>query len=523
MTLPPNEIYARLLFAEGQGLPLWDPSLDANSPQQYQQHGIQVGDVGYHSRDGRFIFLFNISLPKEHPINIWRGNLPDSFEPITLGIPDSRPGAYPPPSVFLHTNSGKMSFEGTAEANVPKTPLDAAFSFGHQSDHSQGAALVLRNGASNINYDLDLSDWAGRKARFCYEYAASLGYSIPNGGIYLVTGVAKTNNWHISTFSKSSGGNFASFKISVAGVLSGKITGSESIQESSLHTPRHSPPDHCVQNQTVFIRGWKMMLSKQLWKNLKIKPRAKLIDIQYSKFDKVKLLGPIICPPEASNRIPEREPVLTATLSSDSTTVTQTPLELGGIRDHGPSTDLTCITDGEESTQGRKASSDSSSDFETSTTKKAHINKARKKKKKKVPRGGNSHHKRDDDPSGGGSGQGCGGKGGHANGDSDEGGGRGSRRQSGNNNGQNGNPRSSERYTQFRRRFAGGQPGEEREEHSDHGENTSSELELQGTSSHSSEDFEPLHQPYHPSDVINRFLLEEVKTQSNLYNTIVYS
>ena len=76
-----HDIYYRQLLCNRRGSPLWNPSPDANLPEQYRRVGISIGDVGI-LYDEYFSFLFNIFLPAHHPINLAR--VPPDFEPFDV-------------------------------------------------------------------------------------------------------------------------------------------------------------------------------------------------------------------------------------------------------------------------------------------------------------------------------------------------------------------------------------------------------------------------------------------------------
>jgi len=59
---------------------MWIPGPDMDLPTEYRRQGMLIGDVGILYRAEGFIFLFNIFLPANHPIN--KGRVPDDFEPL---------------------------------------------------------------------------------------------------------------------------------------------------------------------------------------------------------------------------------------------------------------------------------------------------------------------------------------------------------------------------------------------------------------------------------------------------------
>ncbi|KAJ7877994.1 hypothetical protein B0H14DRAFT_1664483 [Mycena olivaceomarginata] len=63
-----------------RGFPLYDPTPQQSLPQEYQIHGVAIGDVGSISPEGSFDFFFNIYLPANHPIN--NDQVPEMFCPL---------------------------------------------------------------------------------------------------------------------------------------------------------------------------------------------------------------------------------------------------------------------------------------------------------------------------------------------------------------------------------------------------------------------------------------------------------
>jgi hypothetical protein len=61
------------------GYPLWIP--EPTKPRAHQLEGVKIGDVGKITYDGSFNFLFNICLPRDHPINRFA---PPTLEPINF-------------------------------------------------------------------------------------------------------------------------------------------------------------------------------------------------------------------------------------------------------------------------------------------------------------------------------------------------------------------------------------------------------------------------------------------------------
>lgn len=82
----PSDIYTSLLLPKRHGYPLWNPEPRQELSQEYRSVGVDIGDVGMITYDGRFDFHFNICHDASHPIN-WQG-VPDNFVPLTVSPED---------------------------------------------------------------------------------------------------------------------------------------------------------------------------------------------------------------------------------------------------------------------------------------------------------------------------------------------------------------------------------------------------------------------------------------------------
>lgn len=83
----PQDVYATHLVSH-RGYPLWTPELKIQLPRDYQDHGLNIGDVGYvDPKQGCFEVLFNICLPLDHDLHRDK-RLPRNFRPITLDEAD---------------------------------------------------------------------------------------------------------------------------------------------------------------------------------------------------------------------------------------------------------------------------------------------------------------------------------------------------------------------------------------------------------------------------------------------------
>jgi hypothetical protein len=75
-----SEIYCNQLLRRKRGFPLYVPGPQKYLPEEYQQTGVSIGDVGRITEEGIFDFFFNIYHPAGHPIN--HNDVPENFAPL---------------------------------------------------------------------------------------------------------------------------------------------------------------------------------------------------------------------------------------------------------------------------------------------------------------------------------------------------------------------------------------------------------------------------------------------------------
>ncbi|THV03922.1 hypothetical protein K435DRAFT_650186, partial [Dendrothele bispora CBS 962.96] len=185
-----------MLYPKGHGYPLWTPELNGKTPSEYREDGIKVGDVGFITQDGGFEFLFNITLPEGHKIHQeWRG-VPENFIPLDLDPQGfSTTENQIPRGGYVHSRGAEVQETGTDYRLVfSNLPIDTDIGFQLHSHHSEGAALLLPQGASRTDYMMtgSLHDFAAAHAETWYRYFQKLGYSVQNGSLYVISGFLKT-------------------------------------------------------------------------------------------------------------------------------------------------------------------------------------------------------------------------------------------------------------------------------------------------------------------------------------------
>ena len=86
----------------------------------------------------------------------------------------------------------------------------------------------------------------------------------------------------------------------VKGALSGGVSASTASNVTGSYAPRYSPPNHKGQNQSVFIRGLKMMMKSDVFGRLK----PKMTDIHTATLSALRKVGPLPCFPGSIHETP---------------------------------------------------------------------------------------------------------------------------------------------------------------------------------------------------------------------------
>jgi hypothetical protein len=109
--------YARQLYTENYGYPLYSPEPTSSTPFSLS-HGVLIGDVGRVTIDGAFEILFNVRFDASHPRNRIHGVRRD-FQP--LNIPEVsiiiQPGFHRRDCDIARGVAISRSAEGTASAS----------------------------------------------------------------------------------------------------------------------------------------------------------------------------------------------------------------------------------------------------------------------------------------------------------------------------------------------------------------------------------------------------------------------
>ncbi|KAJ6483875.1 hypothetical protein DFH09DRAFT_949477, partial [Mycena vulgaris] len=258
-----SEIYCSQLLRQRRGFPLYSPGPQRNLPEEYQQCGVSIGDVGCVTPEGIFDFFFNIYLPADHPINA--NDVPDDFSPLApyarrdLFCEDYEPGNYvSTPSVHLDFSS-ENEFPG------------GEFIFQCEAPH--GAVLALPHGAhlEKLGNLGRMRQYAGQNAESWYKYvngAQRRGRGLTNGSLYLVTGCEKSRSWGMASFS---GVREKVFQLQFKPTEGAETAYNYRWRGTNARIKKgfnSSPIDATTLNQTTFIHGLSISLGTGLWGRL---------------------------------------------------------------------------------------------------------------------------------------------------------------------------------------------------------------------------------------------------------------
>ncbi|KAK7019395.1 hypothetical protein VNI00_018084 [Paramarasmius palmivorus] len=202
--VPSSLRYSLLLFQAQSGYPLWCPEPMSGLPQEYTDVGVQIGDVGILHHDMSFDFLFNITYPADHPVNLQFG-VPVDFVPIAkerLQIMET--AKYRKKDTHLDGPRHILSSK-----RIPEEELDPR----HQRAYEflthvtgSGAMLMLPDGSTRyiLMNQAIFRQYACENAQKWFEYAEGCrGREFSpkvHPSLYLVTGCEKSTAWGVASF-----------------------------------------------------------------------------------------------------------------------------------------------------------------------------------------------------------------------------------------------------------------------------------------------------------------------------------
>ncbi|KAF8125246.1 hypothetical protein EV363DRAFT_1176165 [Boletus edulis] len=235
-----QDVYAKHLLKRHvvYGYPLWTPEPMSTLPEDYQEHGLQIGDVGTVDSDGQFDVLFNICKRSDNPLHTH--GVPENFQPVEQGDVKSTRNALSAHPIYSH---GIQQFATSARA---------------------GAILLLPQGAMSVKLvsPEQFRNAAMKSARDWYEFAKKrygLQHHDLDRSLYLITGFYKARSWSLGSFNNSTG-------------ATGKILAQQNEKDPNVYPLAFEFPadshnsDGASGNfsQTIFITGFKITLNSQL-------------------------------------------------------------------------------------------------------------------------------------------------------------------------------------------------------------------------------------------------------------------
>ncbi|KAF8217648.1 hypothetical protein K438DRAFT_6073 [Mycena galopus ATCC 62051] len=270
-----RHLYSRLLLAKGHGYPLSYPQPPDDLPLETRAKGIQIGDVGVLTTGGGFDTFFNICHPPDDARN--RFGVPDGFETVDLdpskdvwsGERYHRPGSH-----VSNAKITKRRLQGHTDVDNVFLPLVAGAAIEISTASKQAAVLLMPDGASRLDlrFKEKFRQQALKHARCWYAFLKSLGSMVENGELYLVTGVDNSSSWILGAAENQSQDGNISLKLKAAQI--GSTGGSYAWQWEANGAftdsgPRRPPgEDPRTENQTVFLRGFRIAIHSVAWKKI---------------------------------------------------------------------------------------------------------------------------------------------------------------------------------------------------------------------------------------------------------------
>ncbi|KAI6160582.1 hypothetical protein EDD17DRAFT_1430738, partial [Pisolithus thermaeus] len=166
------------------GYPLRMPEPMSTLPENYQDFGLQIGDVGVVDREGQFNVLFNICKRDDNAVNVH--GVPDNFQPVEQAAVKSNDKAILTPFTYWHCRPSANDYE--FESSAPA-----------------GAILILPQPVTSTTL-ISLGEFrevATQQALNWYEFAKKF-YNDRHldRSLYLITGFYKTTSWSLASFKR---------------------------------------------------------------------------------------------------------------------------------------------------------------------------------------------------------------------------------------------------------------------------------------------------------------------------------
>ncbi|KAH9970598.1 hypothetical protein BGW80DRAFT_1461197 [Lactifluus volemus] len=243
------------------GHALWDPS----PCREGLDSAVQVGDVGF-TRDGRFIRLFNVLLPRDHPSHENFG-VPEYHEPLKLKMSNHKYSSRLSPNNFCSRAVKPDRDEISAAEPGPAVTFTCS--------QKQGAILSLPVPAHREETYArgDFAKCITKHIDVWFAFARDLGLGVTRmEDIILVTGRDLARSWTNVVFCENQGEEQVSFGVQVTVTDTSDVTvrWQVSLEDVRGATVNNGPSGkNLPEDQSIFVRGFRVT------RFLKIIPRLR--------------------------------------------------------------------------------------------------------------------------------------------------------------------------------------------------------------------------------------------------------
>ncbi|KAF8119619.1 hypothetical protein EV363DRAFT_293648 [Boletus edulis] len=245
-----QNVYAKHMLGRhpDYGYPLRMPEPMSTLPPNYQEHGLEIGDVGTVDSDGQFDVLFNIRKNRDNPIHDRHG-VPKDFQPVAVLTDDIK-------------SSDNAISSGPIYSHGIKRDETRPDSYEFHTSTSAGAILVLSCDVESVKLSQPeyFREVAMNRALDWFEFAKKrYGGQHFNRSLYLITGFYKTRSWSLASFNNRTDDT-------------GKIWAQRDSSNPNIYLLRSTFSSDCRHgtsrsghnNQTVFITGFKITVASWL-------------------------------------------------------------------------------------------------------------------------------------------------------------------------------------------------------------------------------------------------------------------
>jgi hypothetical protein len=163
-------------------------------------------------------------------------------------------------------NKRKVARHLSTTSSTSSGPRTAGFNFTSQSP--RGAILVLPDGGSSIELTNlgEICSYTERNAVSWYQHInGTLGRELPNGSLYIITGLDKCAAWGVAAFSNPEKEQLSLRFVESYSMAFSEIPWSEKycwMEDCVAGTSTHAGPNtvQATPNQCLFLRGYRIAL-----------------------------------------------------------------------------------------------------------------------------------------------------------------------------------------------------------------------------------------------------------------------